>query len=61
LCVGEGDCNDNDPSVSSQQVEICNNAKDDDCDQGSTKRSASCPLTTPATTPSSSPPRGAIR
>ncbi len=31
-CVGNRDCNDMDPSVSSQKTEVCENGKDDDCD-----------------------------
>lgn len=31
-CTGGGDCNDNDPSVSSKADEVCGNGKDDDCD-----------------------------
>lgn len=31
-CVGDRDCDDTDPAVSSQKTEICNNFKDDDCD-----------------------------
>ena len=32
VCPGGGDCDDTDPSVSSQAAEICGNLKDDDCD-----------------------------
>lgn len=31
-CVGTGDCDDSDPTVSSKKTEICENFKDDDCD-----------------------------
>ena len=31
-CPGGGDCDDQDPSVSSKAKEVCNNQKDDDCD-----------------------------
>ena len=31
-CKGGGDCNDQDPYVSSTQPEVCSNLKDDDCD-----------------------------
>src|SRR5262249_48099106 len=32
LHCGGGDCNDDDPTVSSKQPEICGNKKDDNCD-----------------------------
>jgi hypothetical protein len=32
LCVGQGDCNDLDPDISSLQPEICDNGRDDNCD-----------------------------
>lgn len=31
-CVGKRDCDDTDPTVSSQRREVCDNGKDDDCD-----------------------------
>ncbi len=31
-CTGGGDCDDNDPNVSSKEKEICGNGKDDNCD-----------------------------
>ncbi|MEO8905070.1 MAG: putative metal-binding motif-containing protein [Polyangiaceae bacterium] len=43
-CAGGGDCDDNDPTVSSNQEEICANGKDDNCD--GTIDEATC--TTPA-------------
>lgn len=44
LCQGEGDCNDRDPNVSSKQVEVCNNGRDDDCDDRIDESACELPL-----------------
>lgn len=40
---GGGDCNDTDPAVSSKQLEICGNGRDDDCDKAVDEAGCSAP------------------
>ncbi|MBE7481215.1 MAG: hypothetical protein HS104_14690 [Polyangiaceae bacterium] len=40
---GGGDCNDTDPAVSSKQLEICGNGRDDDCDNAVDEAGCSAP------------------
>ena len=42
-CEGGGDCDDTNPAVNSNAVEVCNNGKDDDCDGTSDESECATP------------------